>query len=158
MGERGKVKSRRIYLIDPSFQYAFMLRFAGAVVAGILLAFTVLSAYFFVRYSSSNLAMKFFYVTGEAGTGLKQTNLMRLVVPSLAVSAVLSCVFTLVFGLLYSHRIAGPIYNLKKALREVRRGKLDRVVKFRKGDEFHDLAGEVTRTIAWFREKKARSR
>ena len=149
---------RRTYIVDRSFQYAFMARFTGMVVSGILLAFLILTGWFLVKYSRSDLAMKFFYITGEPGSSLKQTNLMNLVIPSLAVSAVLSCIFTLAFGLFYSHRIAGPIYNLKKALREVRGGKVDRVVKFRKGDEFHDLAEEINKTIAWVRRKLPRRR
>lgn len=146
-------KGRRIYLVDKPFQYAFMLRFTGMVLLGVALAFMVLSAFYYLRYSQGSLAMKFFYVTGEAGSGLQETTLFALVLPCLIVSAALSAVVTLMLGLLYSHRIAGPLYHLKRVLHEVREGRLNQELRFRKGDEFHELATEVTQTIAWFREK-----
>lgn len=144
---------RRIFLIDKPFQYAFLLRFTGAVVAGVLLSFAILVGYYLIRYSESNLALKFFYVSGQPGSGLQETTLLALVVPSLAISALLSVVLTIIFGIFYSHRIAGPLYNLKRVLQQVRMGQLDQEVHLRKGDEFHDLAEEVTQTITWVREK-----
>jgi len=153
-----RIRKRRIYLIDKPFQYAFMLRFTGAVVAGILLAFLVLLVYYAVRYSQGNLAMRFYYVSGQPGTPLEQTTLLSVVLPALALSALLSAVFAVVVGLLYSHRIAGPLYHLRRVLREMREGKLDREVHFRKGDEFQGLADEVTQTMAWVRERLGRRR
>jgi len=121
------------------------------VVGGVLFSFLVLSSYYLLRYGGSNLSFTFFYVSGIPGTGLQETTLLKLLLPVLAVSVALTTAFTLALGLLYSHRIAGPIYNLKRVLRDVRRGNLDRKVRFRKKDEFHDLAAEVTRTITWVR-------
>jgi len=153
-----KFKRRHILLVDRTFQYPFMARFSVAVVGGIVLAFLTLGVYYFMTYSSSNLAMKFFYITGEPGTGLKQTTLFSLVWPPLVIAGLLSVVLTLTFGLVYSHRIAGPLYHLKRVLREIREGKMVDEVRFREGDEFHDLAEEITRTILWFREKLGRRR
>ncbi len=59
-----RIRKRRIYLIDKPSQYAFMLRFTGAVVAGILSAFLVLLVYYAGRYSQGNLAMRSYYVPG----------------------------------------------------------------------------------------------
>ena len=149
---------RRILLVDRRFQYRFMMRFSLMVVAGELFSFMVMAAYYMFRYSSTDLSFRFFYVSGVTGTGLQETTLLHLIIPVMAVSVLLTTVFTLALGLVYSHRIAGPIYNLKKALREVRRGNLQRRVRFRTKDEFHDLAAEVTRTIVWVRKKLRRPR
>ena len=39
-----------------------------------------------------------------------------------------------------SHRFAGPIYNMRRAMREIVQGKPARRLKFRKHDFWHDLA------------------
>jgi HAMP domain-containing protein len=147
---------RKILLIDRQFQYRFMIRFSGMVVAGQVFSFLLLAAYYMLRYSESSLTFKFFYISGVAGTGLRETTLLNLILPSLAISIVLTTACTLFMALIYSHRIAGPIYNLKRALREVRNGNLERKIRFRQKDEFHDLAAEVTRTIAWMKKKLKR--
>ncbi len=41
-----------------------------------------------------------------------------------------------------SHRFAGPIFNLRRAMREVVEGKPPRKVKFRRRDFWQDLAGD----------------
>jgi hypothetical protein len=41
-----------------------------------------------------------------------------------------------------TNRFAGPVYSLKRAMRELREGKLRAELKFRKGDYWHDLADE----------------
>ena len=43
-------------------------------------------------------------------------------------------------SILTTHRMAGPIHRLKHILGQVLQGDLSPVVKFRSGDEFHDLA------------------
>lgn len=144
---------RRILIVDRSFQHAFMLRFAGAVIGCVVLAFLVLTCYYYLRYSRGDLAMKFFYATGQAGSGLKQATLLEVVWLPLLLSTFLSCLFMLAFGLIYSHRIAGPVYRIKRVLRDLREGNPVEECRLRKRDEFHDLAEEVTQTILWVREK-----
>ena len=41
-----------------------------------------------------------------------------------------------------SHRFAGPIYSLRRAMREIAQGKKPRRLKFRKRDFWHDLADD----------------
>lgn len=53
-----------------------------------------------------------------------------------------------------SHKIAGPIYKLKKYLTEVREGGANYPLSFRKGDNFSDLAVDVNDTIEYFRERR----
>ena len=46
-----------------------------------------------------------------------------------------------------THRMAGPIHRLKLILGQVLQGDLSPVVKFRSGDEFHDLADLVNKVL-----------
>jgi hypothetical protein len=41
-----------------------------------------------------------------------------------------------------SHRFAGPVYNLRRAIREIVQGKPPRKLKFRRHDFWHDLADD----------------
>jgi hypothetical protein len=41
-----------------------------------------------------------------------------------------------------SHRFAGPVYNLRRAIRDIVQGKPPRRLKFRRHDFWHDLADD----------------
>lgn len=58
-----------------------------------------------------------------------------------------SCIF-FVAGLIISHKIAGPLFNLKRHLKEIRESGEYKEVKFRKKDYFHDLQDEINEFIS----------
>jgi nitrogen fixation/metabolism regulation signal transduction histidine kinase len=53
----------------------------------------------------------------------------------------------LLVGLFLSHRIAGPMYQLKNAFDKVRDGKWDTRVVFRDNDEFRDLGNSFNQLM-----------
>ncbi len=55
------------------------------------------------------------------------------------IALILGVIFVLVFGLLYSHRIAGPLFNLKRMLKTVENGELNISMHIRQHDELHDM-------------------
>jgi nitrogen fixation/metabolism regulation signal transduction histidine kinase len=61
--------------------------------------------------------------------------------PFLLVMAFLLPVFV-VDTIKLSHRFAGPVYALRKAIREIAQGDKPRRLKFRKRDFWHDLADD----------------
>ncbi|MFA5096875.1 MAG: hypothetical protein WC478_06005 [Candidatus Omnitrophota bacterium] len=64
---------------------------------------------------------------------------------------VLSCVGVL--SLIYSHRIAGPIYRLQKAVTSLREGKDSGVIKIRKNDELQELSAGLENLRVNLKEK-----
>lgn len=52
-----------------------------------------------------------------------------------------------VYGLYFSNRIAGPIYNLRKAIARVLAGEQDVRVQFRKNDYFQELSEEMNQLL-----------
>jgi hypothetical protein len=54
--------------------------------------------------------------------------------------AVLTLIVAFVWGLLYSHRIVGPIYRMRNHLMEAASGRAAKSLKFRENDFFQDLA------------------
>jgi hypothetical protein len=69
--------------------------------------------------------------------------------PFLLVLAFLLPVFV-VDTIKLSHRFAGPIYALRRALREIVQGEKPRRLKFRKRDFWHGLADEYNAVLAKF--------
>lgn len=54
----------------------------------------------------------------------------------------------LVFGavsIFFTHRIAGPMYSLNRTIGRIAAGDLQTRIKFRKGDDFSEIAGEMNR-------------
>lgn len=47
-----------------------------------------------------------------------------------------------------SHRFAGPIFSLRRTMREVAEGQPPRLLKFREGDFWHELASDYNAMIA----------
>ena len=47
-----------------------------------------------------------------------------------------------------SHRFAGPIYSLRRTMREIADGQPQRELKFRDGDFWHELANDYNAMIA----------
>ena len=48
-----------------------------------------------------------------------------------------------ILGLLFSHKIAGPVYRIEKTLGEIMKGNLGLKIRLREGDEFVDLADMI---------------
>lgn len=48
-----------------------------------------------------------------------------------------------VISIFITHKIAGPVFRLKKCLTEITRGNLDIKIKLRKGDDLKDLAEHI---------------
>ncbi|HNV86141.1 MAG TPA: hypothetical protein PKL97_04130 [Candidatus Omnitrophota bacterium] len=67
----------------------------------------------------------------------------------------LSVIVTGVAGIMFLHRIAGPIYRIRSVLKAMADGKIPRTdVKLREGDFFMEVADELNRLIHKLRAKE----
>ena len=57
-----------------------------------------------------------------------------------------------VLTLFVTHRIAGPIFRIKRGIRDIAEGRLSETIILRKKDEFHDVAEELNALAARFRD------
>ena len=131
---------RRTRLVDRKFQlglaWRLLLVMTGFFVAGIVLAFAP-SAVVLVTGSDPNSlepAAEEFLV------------LHRRVWPA----ALFSFAGVFVYCLLFSHRVAGPVYRINAALRQMLRGDPPAEIRFRKGDYFQptaELLAELSRKM-----------
>jgi methyl-accepting chemotaxis protein len=59
----------------------------------------------------------------------------------------------LILSMLYSHRIAGPLYRLSQFVKKVTEGHLDKRVSLREKDVIHPIAEELNELVTCYHEK-----
>ena len=66
---------------------------------------------------------------------------------SIIVRVTLILILTLIiigaYGVVFLHRVAGPVYRFRQTLLKVNRGEIPNDIKLREGDFFHDMAHEI---------------
>jgi len=67
-------------------------------------------------------------------------NKYRMMIQPILITSVIILLAFLVFGILVSHRMAGPVYRIKKFINNLLKGEINDKLTLRKGDEFKDLA------------------
>ena len=125
---------RRKYIIQRGLQFRYIgLVFGLALIASIVTGWTVFATgWYFLGEKLASV-----YPQGRLIYVLRATNL-ALIRNLLLVSPLI-----FILGLLFSHRIAGPVYRISKTLEEITKGNLGLKIKLREGDELVDLADMI---------------
>lgn len=132
-------RQRKKFLINKDFQYNFIFH-------SIMMAFIVCSIFYTANYfffwklinAGKDIGLSidhvFFKFIGEQQRTMNEVFLITSL-----------CVFASLFlyGIFYSHRIAGPLFKLKRYLRDRANGEVHRPIAFRKHDYFKELAHAV---------------
>ncbi len=72
-----------------------------------------------------------------------------LALSSFALPALMVLVIgTAIYSIYVTHRIAGPIYRFHQIVKDVGQGNLTQRIRFRKGDEMHELADAANQAIS----------
>jgi signal transduction histidine kinase len=140
---------RRIILINRPFQIRFCAYICAWVLALCFIYPVFISNLFdyFVRYVALDPA------NADIGSlTATRKEIIRLVI--ITESAFL--ILTFMLGLFISHRIAGPLYKVRRCFEEFSRGGFDRKLYFRKRDYFPELASDFNKMVASFREREIR--
>lgn len=170
MENQGKEKSLRWkYYIDKKFQNQFMLRFS--VIILIVLAFT-LGILWLLRENPYALLIeeggllysmnpeKTIQCLQENGeviplpTPVKSYNAFQLYWKPILFISVVNLIILIVFSLFYSHSMAGPIYNIKRTLKEMMENGEVKKIRIRKNDQFQDLVEVINNYIEYVNSKK----
>ena len=61
---------------------------------------------------------------------------------------------TIVFAIIISHRVAGPIFTMHRTVKKILRGEANEFVKLRKNDEFQSFAKDLNGLIAIIEENR----
>jgi signal transduction histidine kinase len=70
--------------------------------------------------------------------------------PALLISGAVGFIISCLAGLIYSHRMAGPIYRFKTTIDEVLEGKSPSIIVLRQHDEMKDLASSLNKLLQHF--------
>ena len=136
------IHKRRIYYIEKKFQTKYIL-------LTIFLLLTYTFAFIIIIFSPYILTLYFnFYSLSEKAEAARTLLILHSTVWP-GIGAVI-----LLFGavsIYITHKIAGPLYRLKKFLFMITKGNLDVKVKLRKGDDLKDLAEHVNILVDTFR-------
>lgn len=139
---------RRQYIVDSRFQYSLMSKFAivtAFVVIGSL-SFLVLVYY---KYGDVQVSIVQPIPFGQADSLVDNEvvdtyTLVDLLWPVLSICLAGTIIFTFFFGVIVSHRMAGPVYRMRQLLEEMAQGDLRRsVTHLRKNDEFKHLFADI---------------
>jgi len=142
---------RKQYWVDKGFQKKTIFRLMLLVVGTVLGAHLVAMGYLKVMQAPKISAGLGAFSQAVNTNVLTPGFLSNLWLPAL-ITCLLAIFFVLGFGLVYSHRISGPLFNLKRMLHKMSLGDLTGKMHIRATDEFHDLedafnhmAGELCR-------------
>jgi nitrogen fixation/metabolism regulation signal transduction histidine kinase len=91
----------------------------------------------------------------EKAVAAQQSSLIdrqRRVIVSLVGGLTLMVVAIGLFGIYFTHKVAGPVYKMKRLLKQVGDGNLQVEARLRKGDELQSFFDSFTRMVAGLRE------
>lgn len=137
---------RKTYVIDREFQIKFIIRFcAVVVVAAVMLAAIVL----WFSDNSTTVTIE------NTRIGVKNTVdfIYPIIFQSFIVAAVFSAVCVAVLTMLMTHKIAGPLYRLRRDIEKIKDGDLRVEFKIRKGDQVGEFAQALGDTIRSLRSR-----
>jgi hypothetical protein len=75
----------------------------------------------------------------------------RVLIGSLVAGLAMMVVLIGMLGIYFTHKVAGPVYKMKRLLRQVGEGNLHVEARLRKGDELQDFFDAFTQMIAGLR-------
>ncbi|MCM8830984.1 MAG: hypothetical protein NC918_02175 [Candidatus Omnitrophica bacterium] len=137
---------RRNYFIDKNFQTKFILRFCFLILIGSFLFATIV--YYFGRGTSTVT-----FLHAKAKVVSTADFLFPILMQTIIVVTIFVSIFTVILTLFFSHKIAGPLYRLKKELDIIERGILNEGFCIRKKDQLQDLALSLSLMLKTLREK-----
>jgi methyl-accepting chemotaxis protein len=133
---------RRVLIVDTKFQYR-LIRNICILVALVALFSIVILVTLNVMYGDvgTDIVQPLPAILSEdMGFVEKQTTLLGVLWPVMLVCVLVSLVVTYLFGIMVSHRMAGPIYRIKRTLRDMAQGDLRGEVRLREKDDFRSVA------------------
>lgn len=159
------------YIIDREFQFKFLLQFALLFASGVVV--TLLYLYFLstAKYKDGALfrlrqdpTVVYFQVFDEDSNKPQENvkyverkvylpntdskiNIFSIQLEGVLVLSALYLSLIAIFSIIRSHRMAGPIYSIKKALESIKSGEEKIEIKIRKGDEFQDLVDSLNEVL-----------
>lgn len=126
-------RKRRILFIDKKFQTRFIINFCALIVTGGLITMALL---YLLTMGSNTVA----FVNSRVVVKTTADFLLPLLVQTVAIVMIIIGLAAIIVTLLVSHRIAGPLYRLKRVINSLGEGDFSGDFRIRSKDQFQDLA------------------
>ncbi len=130
------------FWINPEFQKKYV---KAIFLVGMVLALLNSAVFYFFTRENYTLLVDLSPMTDEVKQQL-YSELRWILFFLLAGNGVFLSLVTLL-GVVFSHRAAGPMFNLVKTCQKIRDGQTDVRVKFRPGDDFPEVANAVNEML-----------
>lgn len=146
MGKR-KYK-RRQYIVDSRFQYSLISKFVILTASIVIGSFSFLVLVYY-KHGDVQVSVEqpilFSLADGLVDNeGMVTYTLMNLLWPVLSICLLGTTIFTFFYSVIISHRMAGPVFRMRRLLEEMARGDLrSPVSRLRKKDEFKHLFADI---------------
>ena len=128
--EKGR---RRNYFIDKPFQTKFIIKFCAIVIVSSMI---IGASLFYLSRGFTTVAIESAHVIVKSTSDF----MLPITVEILILATVFSAVLVILLTLLTSHKIAGPLYRLKKDIEAFKNGQLNLSFKTRKTDQLQEMA------------------
>lgn len=124
---------RKQYFVERGFQAKFILKFCVIV---IIATAVIGSLLFLLTKDSTTVAIE------NTKVMVKNTSdfLLPMIITTFVLVTIFSALSVGILSLFISHKIAGPLYRLKKEIEKVKGGDLTGSFRIRTGDQFKPLA------------------
>jgi methyl-accepting chemotaxis protein len=128
-------RRRKKILLEKDFQYRFTLRLC--LLSGLLFALFTGISLFFIKLSYEMLIQSALIQMPEMVSKLRWE--FRSLSTGMLINWALFVGAMFVLGVLYTQRIAGPVYAIRRKLQEFSKVLIPHKIKLRTHDEFHSL-------------------
>lgn len=130
---------RRQFWVNKEFQRRMIGQFILVMMGSVVLSHLITLGFLKIRELSGVAQEDMIYLTNALSESVAFTRTFEVLWLPLLLSSIIGSLVILVFGLFYSHRLAGPLFNLKRTMAKVTEGNWNVSVGIRKNDEFHDV-------------------
>ncbi len=146
-------KQRKTYIVDKPFQIGFIKKIS--VLALLLvtssLIFFALSYHLYGEGAVPGINPLYDSSKATMDSLLQYRTAFDILWPVMAICLCLILLITFIYGVILSHRMAGPLYRLQQELAQLAAGVPGRNVVLRQGDEFESLCKEVNNVKQQYR-------
>lgn len=138
---------RKKYIVNKQYQYGLIALLLMTVFVAIFIS--IIATHYFLLSSVVRQVEQ----TGfpPSGAELISTSLKPIIFIVPIIFIILVLLF--VYFIFVSHRTAGPLYHLRKAMEKVGQGDLSVHIQFRNHDEIHDVAESFNKMVEGLQEK-----
>ena len=143
-----KTNYRRTYFIDQKFQLNFMFKFCALVIIGSLMIGVLI-------YAFSLRSTTVVFEHSRAMVKSTADFILPILLQTILVVSIVVAISTIILILFISHKIAGPLYRLKKELSTIGGGNLANGFSIRKDDQLQEMAVCVSSMVKGLRDRIA---